>query len=94
MVGQALQHVAYIHDQRALRRIHIKPIAFRRLQLQTGFFSAEQKRDDVDVFVRFGPSRADQELVQLGRLARDNPGVTPADPEDWELPETPQPSDS
>jgi cell fate regulator YaaT (PSP1 superfamily) len=46
------------------------------------------------VFVRFGPSRADQELVQLGRLARDNPGVTPADPEDWELPETPQPSDS
>src|SRR5918997_1724137 len=46
------------------------------------------------VFVRFGPTRADQELVPLGRLARDNPDVVPADPEDWELPATPEHQDS
>ena len=38
------------------------------------------------VLVRFGPDRADQELIPLGRLARDNPGITPADHEEWELP--------
>jgi cell fate regulator YaaT (PSP1 superfamily) len=42
------------------------------------------------VFVQFGPNRTDQELVPLGRLARDNPGVMPADTEDWELPEPPE----
>lgn len=36
------------------------------------------------VFVQFGPKRSDQELVPLGRLARDNPDIVPADPEDWE----------
>ncbi len=36
------------------------------------------------VFVRFGPSRADQELVPLGRLAKYNPDVVPADPEEWQ----------
>jgi hypothetical protein len=41
------------------------------------------------VFVRFGPTRADQELIPLGRLARYNPGVMPADTEEWELPERP-----
>jgi cell fate regulator YaaT (PSP1 superfamily) len=46
------------------------------------------------VFVRFGPTRADQELVPLGRLARDNPGVMPADPEEWELPGPPRQPDS
>ena len=47
------------------------------------------------VFVRFGPSRADQELVPLGRLARDNPGVLPADSEEWhESPEASQHPDS
>jgi cell fate regulator YaaT (PSP1 superfamily) len=40
------------------------------------------------VLVRFGPNRADQELVPLGRLARDNPTITPADPDEWELPES------
>jgi cell fate regulator YaaT (PSP1 superfamily) len=44
------------------------------------------------VFVRFGPTRADQELIPLGRLARYNPGVMPADTEEWELP--PQQPDS
>jgi cell fate regulator YaaT (PSP1 superfamily) len=38
------------------------------------------------VMVRFGPKRSEQELIPLGRLARENPNVTPADPEDWELP--------
>jgi cell fate regulator YaaT (PSP1 superfamily) len=42
------------------------------------------------VFVRFGPNRTDQELIQLGRLARDNPGIMPADPEDWEIREPPK----
>ncbi|MDP8947123.1 MAG: hypothetical protein M3N09_03330 [Actinomycetota bacterium] len=46
------------------------------------------------VFVRFGPDRADGELVPLGRLARDNPGITPADTDEWELPESPQDPDS
>jgi hypothetical protein len=46
------------------------------------------------VFVRFGPEPADQELVPLGRLARDNPGITPADTDEWELPESPQDPDS
>ncbi len=39
------------------------------------------------VVVQLGPKRSDQELVSLGRLARDNPGVEPADTEEWELPE-------
>jgi hypothetical protein len=38
--------------------------------------------------VRFGPDRADQELIPLGRLARDNPDITPADPDEWELPKS------
>jgi cell fate regulator YaaT (PSP1 superfamily) len=44
------------------------------------------------VLVQFGQKRSDQELVPLGRLARDNPGIIPADPEDWQLP--PQGPDS
>ncbi len=46
------------------------------------------------VFVRFGPGRADQEFVPLGRLARDNPGIMPADTDEWELPESSQRPDS
>ncbi len=46
------------------------------------------------VFVQFGPRRADQELLSLGSLARDNPGIIPADTEEWELPEPPEPTDS
>jgi hypothetical protein len=46
------------------------------------------------VFVRFGPERADQKLVPLGRLARENPGILPADTEEWELPESSESPDS
>ena len=46
------------------------------------------------VFVQFGPKRADQELLSLGSLARDNPGIMPADTEEWELPELPPGKDS
>ena len=45
------------------------------------------------VVVQVGPKRSDQEIVPLGRLARDNPGVEPADPEDWDLPETDGPEE-
>jgi cell fate regulator YaaT (PSP1 superfamily) len=38
------------------------------------------------VVVQVGPKRSEQEIIPLGRLARDNPGVVPADPEDWDLP--------
>lgn len=38
------------------------------------------------VIVRFGQKRSEQEIIPLGRLARENPNVTPADPDDWELP--------
>ena len=38
------------------------------------------------VVVQVGSKRSEQEIIPLGRLARDNPGVEPADPEDWELP--------
>jgi hypothetical protein len=46
------------------------------------------------VLVQFGPKRADQELLSLGSLARDNPGIIPADTEEWELPEPPPRTDS
>ncbi len=46
------------------------------------------------VFVQFGSKRADQELLSLGSLARDNPGIMPADTEEWELPEPPPGKDS
>ncbi len=46
------------------------------------------------VFVQFGPKRADQELLSLGSLARDNPGIIPADTEEWEVPEPPSRTDS
>ncbi|CAA9533282.1 MAG: Signal peptidase-like protein [uncultured Rubrobacteraceae bacterium] len=39
------------------------------------------------VVVQVGPKRSEQELIPLGVLARDNPGVVPADPEDWVLPD-------
>jgi hypothetical protein len=37
------------------------------------------------VVVQVGPKRSEQEVIPLGVLARDNPGVVPADPEDWDL---------
>jgi cell fate regulator YaaT (PSP1 superfamily) len=37
------------------------------------------------VVVQVGPKRSEQEIIPLGRLAHDNPGVVPADPEDWDL---------
>ena len=43
------------------------------------------------VFVQFGSKRSDQELVPLGLLARENPGIIPADTDEWELSETPDP---
>jgi hypothetical protein len=46
------------------------------------------------VFVQFGTKRADQELVSLGSLARDNPGIIPADTDEWEVPEPPRREDS
>jgi hypothetical protein len=46
------------------------------------------------VFVQFGSKRADQELLSLGSLARDNPGIMPADTDEWELPEPPPGKDS
>lgn len=46
------------------------------------------------VLVQFGTKRADQELVSLGSLARDNPGIIPADTDEWEVPEPPQRPDS
>lgn len=35
------------------------------------------------VVVQFGSKRSDQELIPLGRLAPQNPGVEPVDPDDW-----------
>jgi len=35
------------------------------------------------VLVQFGRKRSDRELVPLGRLAPENPGIIPADLEDW-----------
>jgi cell fate regulator YaaT (PSP1 superfamily) len=46
------------------------------------------------VFVQFGTKRSDQELISLGSLARDNPGIIPADTEEWELPEPPANTES
>jgi cell fate regulator YaaT (PSP1 superfamily) len=46
------------------------------------------------VVVSFGSRRSDQELIPLGRLARENPDITPVDPEDWELPEPPASGES
>ena len=35
------------------------------------------------VLVQFGSKRSERELVPLGRLAPENTGITPADPEEW-----------
>ena len=44
------------------------------------------------VLVQFGQKRNERELIPLGRLAPENPGIEPADPEDWidEEPQSPQ----
>lgn len=42
------------------------------------------------VFVRFDSEERGQELIPLGRLARDNPGVIPGDLEDWEVSDSPE----
>jgi len=48
------------------------------------------------VMVQFGTKRSDQELITLGSLARDNPGIEPADPDDWavEATEEPKPTEN
>jgi cell fate regulator YaaT (PSP1 superfamily) len=38
------------------------------------------------VLVQFGPKRSERELVPLGRLVPENPGIVPVDPEDWAQP--------
>ena len=35
------------------------------------------------VVVQFGQKRSDRELIPLGRLAPENPGIIPVDPEHW-----------
>ena len=35
------------------------------------------------VLIQFGSKRSEREFVPLGRLAPQNPGIEPADPEDW-----------
>ena len=40
------------------------------------------------VMVQFGTKRSEQELITLGSLARDNPGIEPADPDEWEVEST------
>jgi cell fate regulator YaaT (PSP1 superfamily) len=45
------------------------------------------------VLVQFGTKRSDQQLVTLGSLAKDNPGIIPADTDEWEVSE-PSPEDS
>ncbi|MCA1730617.1 MAG: hypothetical protein LC751_14805 [Actinobacteria bacterium] len=40
------------------------------------------------VMVQFGQKRSERELIPLGRLAPENPGIEPADPEDWTPEET------
>ncbi|HEY6579968.1 MAG TPA: regulatory iron-sulfur-containing complex subunit RicT [Rubrobacter sp.] len=45
------------------------------------------------VLVQFGTRRSDQELITLGALAKDNPGIIPADTDEWEVLETPEPQD-
>ena len=42
------------------------------------------------VLVQFGRKRSERELVPLGRLASENPGITPADPGEWNT-EKPEP---
>ncbi|MDQ3238860.1 MAG: hypothetical protein M3Q54_15190 [Actinomycetota bacterium] len=44
------------------------------------------------VMVQFGTKRSDQEMVTLGSLARDNPGIESADPDDWEVEPTHEPN--
>jgi cell fate regulator YaaT (PSP1 superfamily) len=47
------------------------------------------------VLVQFGQKRSDRELIPLGRLAPENPSITPVDPEDWptQNPQTEEGSD-
>jgi len=45
------------------------------------------------VVVQFGTKRSDQQLVTLGTLAKDNPGIVPADTDEWEVSE-PSPEDA
>ena len=44
------------------------------------------------VLVQFGEKRSERELIPLGRLAPENPGIEPADPEDWVLEEPQEPN--
>jgi cell fate regulator YaaT (PSP1 superfamily) len=37
------------------------------------------------VLVQFGKKRSERELVPLGRLSFENPGIEPADPEEWNM---------
>ena len=47
------------------------------------------------VLVQFGTRRSEQEMVPLGLLARDNPGIMPADPDEWRVSDDPEdPTDS
>jgi cell fate regulator YaaT (PSP1 superfamily) len=46
------------------------------------------------VLIQFGRKKSDRELIPLSRLAPENPGITPADPEDREKPRATRYSES
>ena len=64
MVGQPLQHVADVADERAGRRVDRNPAAVAVLHLQPGLLGAQQQGDDVDVLVGGG---ADVRPVEVRR---------------------------
>jgi len=68
VVGQALQHVADVADQRTGRRIDGQPAAVTAQHLQPGLFGAEQQGDDVDVLVGCGADM--RPLARGGRIVQ------------------------
>ncbi len=54
MVGQPLEHVADIDDERALGRLDRQPLAVAVEQFEPRFLGTEQEGDEVDVLMRAG----------------------------------------
>jgi hypothetical protein len=64
MIGQALQHVPDIDDQRAFGRTDGEPASFAIAQFEPGFLRPQKQCDEIDVLVR--PARTPAPSLSTG----------------------------
>ena len=70
MVGEALQHVADVDDQRSRRRVHAQPLPVAMQHFEPAFLSPQKEGDHIDVLVRARAHRAFRRRFGLRRIVK------------------------